>query len=141
RLGEALEKLEEEGVNRKATNITRLWALSGCRRNEIAGLKWTEVDFERGLLIFDDTKTGRSIRPLGAAAVSLLEALHVEAGAADKPAPTYVFPAERGDGFYSGTKKVWPEVVKRAELPGVTPHTLRHTIGGTAGSAGEALLM
>lgn len=140
-LGEALEKLEQEGVNRKATNITRLWALSGCRRNEIAGLKWTEVDFERGLLIFDDTKTGRSIRPLGAAAVSLLEALHAEAEATGKPTPIYVFPAERGDGFYSGTKKVWPEVVKRAELPGVIPHTLRHTIGGTAGSAGEALLM
>jgi integrase len=137
RLGEALDKLEKEGVNPKATNITRLWALSGCRRDEIAGLKWTEVDFERGLLIFDDTKTGRSIRPLGAAAVTLLEALQAEAG----DGAVHVFPAERGDGFYSGTKKVWPEVIKRAGLPGVTPHTLRHTIGGTAGSAGEALLM
>lgn len=137
RLGDALDSLEAEGLNCKAINIARLWALSGCRRNEIAGLKWTEVDFERGLLVFDDSKTGRSIRPLGAAAVSLLEALRTEA----EEGATYVFPAERGNGFYGGTKRIWPLVVNRAQLPGVTPHTLRHTIGGTAGSAGEALLM
>lgn len=137
RLGAALDEFEQEGVNRKATNIARLWALSGCRRNEIAGLKWKEVDFERGLLVFEDTKTGRSIRPLGAAAVSLLDALRAEA----RDDAVYVFPAERGGGFYSGTKKVWPMVTQRAQLPGVTPHTLRHTIGGMAGPAGEALLM
>lgn len=136
-LGGALDELEREGTNPKAVNITRLWALSGCRRNEIAALKWSEVDFDRGLLVFDDTKTGRSLRPLGAPAVALLEALRK--GAA--PEAEFVFPAERGDGFYQGTKKVWPEVIKRAKLPGVTPHTLRHTIGGTAGSAGEAILM
>src|SRR5690606_36193146 len=47
RLGEALNALEAQGVNAKAVNIARLWALSGCRRNEIAGLKWSEVDFDR----------------------------------------------------------------------------------------------
>lgn len=137
RLGEALDALEMEGVNPKATNIARLWVLSGCRRNEIAGLRWTEVDFDRGLLIFDDSKTGRSVRPLGGAAVALLKALH----AARIGEAEYVFPAERSDGFYGGTKEVWPEAVRRADLPGVTPHVLRHTLGSTAASAGEALLM
>jgi integrase len=129
--------LEAEGTNAKATNIARLWALSGCRRNEIAGLRWTEVDLERGLLIFADTKIGRSVRPLGAAAVALLEALRADA---DEKAE-FVFPAERGDGFYQGAKKVWPVAVKRAKLPGVTPHVLRHTLGSAAASSGEALLM
>jgi integrase len=137
RLGEALDKLEADGTNPMAVDICRLWALTGCRRNEIAGLKWSDVDFERGLLIFEDTKTGRSIRPLGAAALALLQSLRKEA---DKKA-VFVFPAVRGDGFYMGTKRVWPEVVKKAELPGVTPHVLRHTLGSAAASSGEALLM
>lgn len=137
RLGEALEALEAEGVNPKAVNIARLWALSGCRRNEIASLSWEEVDFERGLLILGDTKTGRSIRPLGGAALALLQSLKNET--ADTTG--YVFPAERGDGFYQGTKRVWQNAIKKAELPGVTPHVLRHTLGSAAASAGEALLM
>lgn len=135
RLGTALDAVEAEGANAKAVNIARLWALSGCRRNEIAGLKWSEVDLERGLLIFDDTKTGRSVRPLGAAATALLEAMKPD------EAEGYVFPAERGDGFYQGTKTVWQAAIKKADLPGVTPHVLRHTLGSAAASAGEALLM
>lgn len=135
RLGAALDACEAGGANAKAVNIARLWALSGCRRNEIAGLKWSEVDLERGLLIFDDSKTGRSLRPLGAAATALLEALKPET------AEGYVFPAERGDGFYQGTKKIWQAAIKAAQLPGVTPHVLRHTLGSAAASAGEALLM
>lgn len=135
RLGSALDAVEAEGANAKAVNIARLWALSGCRRNEIAGLKWSEVDLERGLLIFDDSKTGRSVRPLGAAATALLEAMKPD------KAEGYVFPAERGDGFYQGTKTAWQAAIKKADLPGVTPHVLRHTLGSTAASVGEALLM
>lgn len=135
RLGGALDAVEAQGANAKAVNIARLWALSGCRRNEIAGLKWSEVDLERGLLIFDDSKTGRSVRPLGAAATALLEAMKPD------EAEGFVFPAERGDGFYQGTKTVWQAAIKKADLPGVTPHVLRHTLGSAAASAGEALLM
>jgi integrase len=137
KLGAALSELEAEGVNAKAVNIARLWILTGCRRNEVAALRWTECDLERGLLIFEDSKTGRSVRPLGGAAVALLESLKKSAGEAD----TFVFPAERGDGFYQGAKEVWPEVRKKAGLPDVTPHTLRHSVGSAAASAGEALLL
>ncbi len=66
RLGSALDELERDGTNIKAINIARLWALTGCRRNEIAGLKWDEVDFENGMLVLEDSKTGQSMRPLGA---------------------------------------------------------------------------
>ncbi|MGZ8322758.1 MAG: tyrosine-type recombinase/integrase [Rhodoplanes sp.] len=64
RLGAAFDELEAGGANSKAVAIARLWALTGCRRDEIAGLRWPEVDAERGLLVLDDTKTGKSIRPL-----------------------------------------------------------------------------
>lgn len=150
RLGQALDDLGAEGargldkrgnplppLNRKALNITRLWALTGCRRDEVAGLRWSEVDLERGLLIFEDTKTGRSVRPLAAAASALLRELREEAPAD----AAFVFPAERGDGFFVGTKGIWPEVVAKAGLADVTPHTLRHTLGAAAASSGEGLLL
>ncbi len=133
RLGSACDALEADGVNIKALNITRLWVLTGCRRNEIAGLKWSEVDLENGLLILDDSKTGKSVRPLCVAAAALLKGVEKVEGA------DYVFPIDEDDSYFRGTKNVWPKIVKKAELPGVTPHTLRHTVGSTATSNGEAL--
>lgn len=133
KLGKALDELESEGVNRKALDIMRLWALTGCRRDEIAALKWVEVDLENGCLRFSDTKTGKSVRPLGMAAIALLKAIAREADA------TYVFPAERGDGHFQGYKTPWMQAIKKAGLYGVSPHTLRHTMGSTTISAGEAM--
>ena len=135
RLGKALDELEREGVNRKSLNIAHLWALTGCRRDEIAGLKWSEANLEEGFLELDDSKTGKSIRPLGAAAVALLKSIEKQDGS------DFVFPAERGDGHFQGTKTMWSRAIKKAELPGVTPHTLRHTMGSTATSTGEALAL
>ncbi|WP_192356314.1 site-specific integrase [Mesorhizobium mediterraneum] len=134
RLGQALEQLQEEGVNPKALDITRLWALTGCRRDEIAALKWSEVDFERGCLILEDSKTGESVRPLAAPAIVLLSSMTREKSA-------FVFPATSGKRHFQGTKRIWPKVVKLAKLPGVTPHTLRHTLGSAAVSTGETLAM
>ncbi|MGR9269847.1 tyrosine-type recombinase/integrase [Rhizobium leguminosarum] len=135
-LGAILKAMEEEGVSRKATDSFRLLALTGCRRNEILGLKWSEVDFHRGLLALDDSKTGKSIRPLGAATMTVL------AGIKQTDSP-YVFPASDGsDGFYQGGKRFWPIVRDRAKLPkGTTFHTLRHSIGSLTASSGESLLI
>jgi integrase len=135
RLGRALDELEAEGTNLKALNIVRLWALTGCRRNEIAGLKWGEVDFGNGLLVLEDSKTGHSVRPLGTAALTLLQQVERTEGSA------FVFPADTGEGYFQGTKTPWARAIRKAALPGVTPHTLRHTIGSTAISTGEAIAL
>jgi integrase len=140
RLGAALKGMEE-GVNPKALNITRLWALTGCRRNEVAGLRWSEVDLDNGLLVMTDTKSGKSVRPLGAAARALLASIPQELGPDGKASP-YIFPATSGSGFYSGTKRLWPRIIDKAGLGAdVTPHVLRHTMGSQAASSGEALLI
>lgn len=135
RFGRALSDLEKEGLNAKGIAICRLLALTGCRRNEIAGLRWGEVDLDRGRLVLDDSKTGRSVRPLSQPAIDLLARL-----SRSETSP-YVFPADSGDDHYQGLKSIWPKVMKRAGLQGVTPHTLRHTLGSIAASAGEGLPM
>ena len=122
-------------MNRKALNITRLWVLAACRRQEIAELKWHEIDFEHGPLVLADSKTGRSVRPLAAAAVKQLKTIKRDEDS------NFVFPADSGKSFFQGTKKVWSKIVKKAGLEGVTPHRLRHTIGAIAMSSSEALAL
>ena len=134
-LGAALDELEREGANTKALNIARLWALTCCRRNEIAALRWPEINLDESLLELDDSKTGKSIRPLGAAAVALLRSIDKQEGS------DFVFPAEHGDRHYQGMKGVWKKAIEKAKLEGVTPHTLRHTMGSTSTSNGEALAL
>jgi integrase len=135
RFGKALENIEAEDANPKATNIMRLWVLTGCRRDEIAELMWSEVDFEASILKLEDTKTGFSVRPMASAARAILLSIPRD------PGSPYVFPSETGQTFYQGTKRFWAKVVKQANLPGVTPHSLRHTIGSAAVSTGETLAM
>ncbi len=137
RLGTALETVEREGANKMATDIIRLLLFTGCRRDEIAGLKWCEIDFEHSYLKLEETKTGKSIRPLGAPALALLSKQCRYSGT------DYVFPSlnglKPGNGFYQGTKRVWKRVRELAGFEGVVLHTLRHTVGSAAVSAGESL--
>lgn len=136
RLGAALTELEADGANPKAIAIMRLWALTGCRRNEIAGLKWSEIDFDRACLALSNSKTGRSVRPLASAAVAILKS-QIPIDGSD-----FVFPSDSDPlVFYQGTKRHWARAIKLAKLPGVSPHTLRHTIGSAAVSTGETLAM
>lgn len=137
RMGEALDAIDAEGGNTMGTNIIRLLALTGCRRNEIAGLKWFEIDFDQGLLRLEQTKTGKSIRPIGAPALALLSGLPRHEGT------EFVFPALTGANalktHYQDVKSVWAKVKDRAGLSGAVIHTLRHTLGSAAISAGESL--
>jgi integrase len=87
RLGQAMERLLADGANPKSVAIMRLWALTGCRRDEIAALQWSEVDFERASLKLQDSKTGLSVRPLSGTAMALLKSLPRTAES------TYVFPS------------------------------------------------
>jgi integrase len=135
RLGAALKSLSSEGANPKAVNIIYLWLFTGCRRNEISALKWSEVDLNLSQINLGDTKTGKSSRPLVPQAARILVSIQRE-GASE-----YVFPSERRNTYYQGTRKVLAEAIRRADIPGVTPHTLRHTIGAHAASAGTSMPM
>lgn len=46
-------------------DIVRQLAVTGCRRSEMIGLKWTEADTESSSLRLEDSKEGDSIRPIG----------------------------------------------------------------------------
>ena len=89
-LGHAIDASAEKTP--AAAVVVRLVALTGARRGEIVGLKRAEVDLAGSCLHLANTKTGRSTRPLGNAAVAVLRDW-LESHAH----PVLVFPGESGD--------------------------------------------
>jgi integrase len=107
KLGDALATCETKGANPAAVAIIRLLAFTGARKGEIAGLRWSEVDLERGYLRLGDSKTGAKAVPLGAPAIEIL------AGIIPIEGSPFVFPAASGESHFQGVEKLWRKV--RAE--------------------------
>jgi integrase len=115
-LGQALEAAESRGEHWQAIAVTRLLAVTGCRRSEILNLKWSEVDLENSCLRLGDTKAGASIRPLPGPARTMLASLKREGD--------FVFPGvRRDDGSYAS---VFPKTWRRIVEDRYSPHGLRH---------------
>jgi integrase len=130
----AIAAAEADGVNPHGLNVIRLLTLTGARKSEVEGLRWSEVDIEHACLRLADSKTGARVVPLGAAALVALQAIPRAKGSA------YVFPAE-GDPkrHYVGTPKVWERVRAAAGLPDVRLHDLRHTFASFGAAGGLSL--
>jgi integrase len=130
-LGAAIREAEEEGIeNRTGLAAIRFLLLTGLRRMEALALRWEWVDSRARCIRFPDTKSGAQLRPIGAAAVSLLEALPRDSGAC------FVFAADRGDGHFIGLPRVLARLCARANLAGVTVHVLRHSFGAASAEMG-----
>ena len=71
KLKECLSRCDDPIVS----DMTKLLALTGCRKGEIASLKWSYIDFDKQIFHFPDTKTGAQDRPFGSAAKPFLSAL------------------------------------------------------------------
>src|SRR5208283_5991191 len=111
----------------------RLLILTGARLREILDARWSQVDFERGILFLADSKTGRKPVYLSAAAQAVLASLpriegnpHIIAGAKDG--------APRVD-----LKKPWAAVKRAAGLEGVRLHDLRHSFASVGAGASMGL--
>jgi integrase len=133
RLGQALDAAKRGGASAAAVAIIRLLAFTGARKNEIAALRWSEVDFDHGYLRLQDSKTGAKLIPLGAPARKILASLPRIAGSA------FVFPAATGRSAFQGVDKVWRKVRIAAGFPSLRLHDLRHSFASTALGRGDAL--
>jgi integrase len=109
----------------------RLLLFTGCRLREILNLRWEHVDFERGLLLLPDSKSGRKTIVLNAPALSVLAnltrtgAFVISSGNPDKP---------RAD-----LKAPWRSILKHAALEGLRLHDLRHTYASIGAGGGLGL--
>jgi len=132
-LGAALSKGAHALIWTPALAAIRFLAVTGWRRSEAIGLRWSEVDLARRTATLGSTKSGRSIRPLARHACDVLGSMD-EYRAGDGE---LVFPATRGEGTMAGFRKFWLRTAKLDDLPSdVTPHVLRHSFASLAADLG-----
>lgn len=121
-------------ANPFAVAAIKALALTGCREDEILRLTRAQVDFERGFLRFDDSKQGKSVRPLGQSAAELLSRLPEVHGS------PYFFPGRDPRKPLREIKRVWSAVRVAAKLEDVRLHDLRHSFASVP-AAEEPLLV
>ncbi|HEV7910346.1 MAG TPA: site-specific integrase [Methylocella sp.] len=132
----------------------RLLLLTGARKTEILGLRWSEIDNARKLLILPPGRTkaggntGERRIPLSAPALEILtrrrakaeEAWHDEAGG-ESHTCEFVFPAGRGQGHATGLWRAFVTVCTKAKLSGLRIHDLRHSFASFAIADGASLFL
>ena len=157
RLLDAIKAEEDAGRLLAAFgDALRMLLLTGARKTEILGLRWSEVDFGRGLLLLppERTKAGGHLGErrivLSPPALEILNRRRTAADAAAKrakeegrefKASPYVFPAYRGDGHAIGLRKAFTTVCAAAKLEGVRVHDLRHSFASFAIADGASLFL
>ena len=109
-----------------------LLILTGARLREILNAQWQHVDFERGILFLQDSKTGKKPVYLSAAAQAVLAALPRLAG------NRHVIPGRKDDAPRADLKGPWRAITRAAGIEGVRLHDLRHSFAsiGVASSLG-----
>lgn len=136
RLGDALRSAEsgELGpVSVSAVAAIRLLVLTGARKGEILGLRWTWINWEAARIDLPDSKTGEKAIHLPPAALSILQGLtqidgnpHVLAG------------GKRGAALVN-LKDPWGLIRKAADLEDVRIHDLRHSFASVGAAGGMSL--
>ena len=114
-----------------AAGALRLLILTGARLREILHLRWEHIDFDRGLLLLPDSKTGRKTIILNAPALAVLDTLP-RIGA-------YVIAGDNPEKPRADLHRPWQLVSKRAALNGVRLHDLRHTFASFGAGSGLGL--
>jgi integrase len=111
-------------------NIIKLLALTGCRRDEIGGLRWDEIDFDKRLITIAGTRTknGKTHRlPLSPLALSILQSV-------PRRDRDHVF--GRDQGGYSGWSKAKERLDEDLKLKPWTVHDIRRTVRTGLGALG-----
>ena len=120
---------------------------TGLRRGELLGLKWTDVDLDRGVLKIQravsrqnskvveaplKTKNAYRTLPLSADVISVLKMQKCKVGNSE-----WVFPSPTGGPMSpDSVLHMLQRVLKRADLPRIRFHDLRHTFATHALTSG-----
>jgi integrase len=136
RLGEVLVEAEHQNVESPhAITAFKLLVFTGCRRGEILGLRWDEVDWERQCLRLTDSKTGPKVVHLNAPALQVLQDIKRKEGS------PWVIPGRKLGEHLVDVKGPWRRIRKKAGLEGLRIHDLRHSFASVGAAGGVPLQM
>ena len=106
---------------------------TGMRKGEILGLEWERVDFSRGVILLEQTKSGRRREiPMNRAVDDALAAL--PGAKAEGP----VFRKANG-GAWGNIRTVFERACQEAKITGFRFHDLRHTFASHLVMRGRSL--
>jgi integrase len=133
-----LDVLDEyETYHPDSVAIMRLALFTGMRKGEILGLKWDDVDFDRGFIYISESEAKSKkaeMIPMNDTARSVLESV-MEYRRSD-----YVFPNREGKRLEATSyKNHFYRIREKAGLPDTfrPMHGLRHTFASSLASTGE----
>ena len=118
----------------QVADIIRVLLFTGARKREILNARWEHIDFERGILTVPRSKSGKP-RYIQLPALAI-EALHRQPREEAQP---WVFPSPRTGRPYVSIYYSWDTIRRRARLPGVRMHDLRHSFASFLVNAGRSL--
>ena len=121
-------------------DLIRVAVNTGCRRGELLGLRWSQVDLEGGVIRLEgsDTKNGKPRRvPLNQQALKAV-VTRERYRAVNCPESLWVFCRKSGERNIS-IQSSWEAVVQEAGLEDFRFHDLRHTCGSWLVQSGVPL--
>jgi integrase len=117
------------GANRLVQQIVTFALHTGMRRGEIFSLEWKDVDFERRVILVQQSKSDKKrIIPMNA---TLSEMLQNTVRRGDS-----VFPSPLTGGRLDNIKRSFNRALKAADIEGLKFHDLRHTAATRMADAG-----
>ena len=136
RLGAVIDEAEADGsVHPSAVAAIRLLMLTGCRKSEILGLKWDDIDRTAGELRLRDGKSGARMVPLSPTVLEVLDAMPRVTG------NPWVIAGKNPDKPLCAIDDQWRKLRSRAALEKLRIHDLRHSYASRALALGEGLTM
>jgi integrase len=135
-LGQAIRTCEDSGeITPWQAALFRVLLLSGLRRDELRTLEWRCVNFERSVIVLEDSKTGKRDVPISAPVLQILsELLRLEGN-------PYVFCGSKPGRPLVNVAKPWKRVLTLAGIDPARLHDLRHTAASIAVGAGASLVL
>jgi integrase len=134
--------------SRYLTSIATVALNTGMRKGEILGLTWARVDFARGVLLLERTKSGRRREiPMNQAAYGALQPLYAQARAA-LPAPAPGEKAAEPEGLvyrkvsgaaWGSIRTAFERACTAAKIEDFRFHDLRHTYASHLVMRGRSL--
>lgn len=102
----------------------RIALMTGQRKEAILSLRWSQVDFQAGLVDFNDLSMPLAHRRKGRGTVPMSQALRSLLMSLDQDCP-YVI--HKGGKRIRDFRAAWEHIMRTSGL-GITPHILRHTV-------------
>jgi integrase len=125
-------------IRQPVADTIRVIALTGARRNEIAGLRWRHVNLEKGVieLPLNEHKTGMRTGEIRVIGLPNLAQQIITQQEKRKP-NDFVFPPARGSGPLN-ISKPWRKIRVAAGLnPKNGLHALRHSLASMMADSGS----